>query len=136
MASAGGRAAPDAGGVVSITWNPNEQRRRASSKSLILAALQAAGSRGCTNLELNDIAFRYGGRIFELRHEGHDIPEPTIEGPGVYRYILRPATTVQPGQPGYLASLVPVASIDRGRVIPTPPPTEHEPAATGFLFDL
>ena len=99
---------------MSITWNPNEARRRQSSKSLILAALQQAGSAGCTNLELNDIAFRYGGRIFELRHEGYDIPEPTIEAPGVYRYVLRGERNdaPKPGTPGYLASIKPVASIE------------------------
>jgi hypothetical protein len=121
---------------MSITLsNPNEMRRRASSKALILAALQQAGARGCTNLELNDIAFRYGGRIFELRREGYDIPEPTVEAPGVYRYTLLTAPAApKPGEAGFLASLPVVASIT-GRAIRSAS-TDSTPAATGLLFDL
>jgi len=38
--------------------------------------------------ELNDICFRYGGRILELRRQGHDIE--TIQlGAGEFAYRLR-----------------------------------------------
>jgi hypothetical protein len=118
---------------MSLTYagNPNEMRRRQSSKAQILAALQAAGSRGCTNDELNAVAYRYGGRIKELRDDGHDI-ESINEGAGLFRYVLHVPARIKPGQPGYLASLPVLASIT-GRpvrpVAPTAPATD-----SGRLF--
>jgi hypothetical protein len=53
-----------------------------------LALLQAAGPTGVTNLVLNEIAFRYGGRLFELRKQGYDI-ETKAEGESVFRFILK-----------------------------------------------
>lgn len=110
--------------------NPNEARRRASSKALIVAALKAAGPRGCSNDELNAIAFRYGGRIHEARKDGHDI-ESIHEHDGSWRFVLHePARTAapRPGEPGYLRSLPVVASIT-GR--PVRLPTDSEPTAIG-----
>lgn len=116
--------------------NQNELRRRASSRILILDALTAAGARGCTNVELSAIALRFGGRIFELKKQGHNITDPVCEGGGVYRYTLQAPVAPQPGQPGWLASLPVVASIDRrGRVQPTAPP-DSAPVIGGLLFDL
>jgi hypothetical protein len=112
-----------------------EQARRTYNRDHALEALTVAGARGVSNIDLMAIAgARAGARVQELRDRGHVI-DCVHETGGQWRYILRPVTPA-PGQPGYLASLVPVASIDRGRVIPTPPPTGHEPAATGLLFDL
>ena len=109
---------------MSITFagNPNEARRRASSKAQILAACKAAGPTGCTNAELNAISFRYGGRIHELRQQGHVI-ESVDEHDGAWRFILRPSP--QPGSPGYLASL---PAVNPTRVVLVDPGV---PAATG-----
>lgn len=45
-----------------------ELERRKSKKARILALLQSRES--VTNVDLNDIAFRFGARIKELRDEG------------------------------------------------------------------
>lgn len=114
--------------------NPNEARRRASSKALILAALREAGPRGCSNRDLNDIAFRYGGRLEELRTAGHDI-ESIDEGGGWWRYVLHEPARIKPGTPGFLASLPAVASIT-GRAIPAPAVPDSAPGGNRTLFDL
>ena len=62
--------------------------KREGQRDKILALLQAAGPRGVTNLLLNEVAFRYGGRIFELRKLGWDI-STVCEGESVYRFVLR-----------------------------------------------
>ena len=65
---------------------PAEAARRLSAKERVLLRLQAGPA---TNVELNAICYRYGGRIHELRGEGYLIdPEPL--GRGVFRYTLRP----------------------------------------------
>jgi hypothetical protein len=70
-------------------------RDRRTQAELILAAMQEAGDKGVTNLDLNKICFRYGGRIFDLREQGHNIV--TInEGKGVFRFVLKPR--IQPVQ--------------------------------------
>jgi len=58
-----------------------------SKKALILSKLLARGRAGVTNLELNEICFRYGGRIFDLRKEGWDI-ETKQESESLFRFIL------------------------------------------------
>lgn len=65
-----------------------EKQHQDSRKLAILKLLKEAGLRGMTNLELNEICFRYGGRLFELRKEGFDI-ETKAEGAGVYRFIFK-----------------------------------------------
>lgn len=104
---------------MTITWNPNEARRRASARVLAFEALAAAGSAGVTNHDMMRVAgSRAGARVQELRDEGHVITCTHVEG-GLYRYVLHADSRPRPGQPGYLASLVPVASIDpRTRVTP------------------
>ena len=115
---------------MSITLaNPNEMRRRASSKALILDALTTAGAKGCTNGDLNDISFRYGARILELRQAGHAI-ESIHEHDGTWRFVL--TTGPRPGEPGFLASLPVLASIT-GRAIPAPATADDTPAP-GCLF--
>jgi len=47
-----------------------EAARLDSSKARILARLREGPA---SNVELNAIAFRFGGRIHELRHEGYTI---------------------------------------------------------------
>jgi hypothetical protein len=120
--------------------NPNEMRRemarRRTHKAAILELLQARGPLGATNVELVDPNVggmrACGARIPELRAEGYDISDAINEGGGLFRYVLR--TGPKPGTPGYLASLVPVASIT-GRAIParTTTTTDNTPPP-GFLF--
>ncbi len=78
--------------------NLNELRRRESSKALILAALETAGPSGCSNGELNDISFRYGGRICELRKAGYRIAS-IDEGEGHWRFVLDATPTAQQRRP-------------------------------------
>ncbi len=114
---------------MTITWNPNEQRRRASSRVLILDALVTAGAKGVTNGFLNDISFRYGARLLELRQAGHDV-ESIFVGAGLWRFVLHvPARTVspQPGTPGYLRSLPITAAIETK-------PRRSEERGDGWLF--
>ena len=62
--------------------------KQASQRDRILELLKAAGPRGVTNIILNEVAFRYGGRIHELRKVGWDI-ETICEGESIFRFILR-----------------------------------------------
>jgi len=107
----------------------DELTRRASSKDRILEALRAAGATGCTNHELNVISYRYGARILDLRKAEYRI-DSIHEHDGTWRFVLR-TDTPQPGQPGFLASLPVVASINpRVRVTPTTDDTPRD----GCLF--
>ena len=63
-----------------------EQARRGSSRAAVLARLKAGSA---TNVELNDICFRYGARIFELRRLGYRITRTPVSG-GFCRYTLEP----------------------------------------------
>lgn len=99
--------------------NPNalrrEHARRRSNRELALEALMRAGERGVSNIDLMAIAgSRAGGRVDELRQQGHRITCEQVER-GVYRYTLH-----------------------TGRGIPTRSALpDHSPAATGgLLFDL
>lgn len=69
--------------------------RLGSQRDVILALLLDHGQTGITNIELNKVAFRYGGRIFELRRMGHAI-ETAPEGGGVFRFTLRPGLAREP----------------------------------------
>ena len=61
--------------------------KRQNQRERILALLQAAGNTGVTNLVLNQICFRFGARIHELRQDCWDI-ETKAEGESVFRFIL------------------------------------------------
>src|ERR1051326_269002 len=50
-----------------------EVERNQQNKQKVLDALRKAGSAGMSNTELNEICFRYGARIFDLRREGYQI---------------------------------------------------------------
>lgn len=69
-------------------------RDRATQAKAVLAAITTAGRHGVTNLELNKLCLRYGGRIFELRQEGHNIKGEN-EGKGIWRFTLHPPEPVQ-----------------------------------------
>ena len=62
-----------------------------SQRDRILKLLQCYGKHGVTNVELNKICFRYGGRIHELRKRGWEI-ETKREAEGLFRFILRGKT--------------------------------------------
>ena len=64
-----------------------EAKRLNSAKNRILEALKAAGSKGCSNKELSEIALNYGARVRELRNDGWEIPDTRIDN-GVFRYVL------------------------------------------------
>lgn len=40
-----------------------------------------------TNTDLNNVAYRYGSRLHDLRREGHNIQHEYVK-PGVFRYWL------------------------------------------------
>ena len=89
-----------------------EQTRRANNRQRVLDALRQAGPNGCTNVELVTIGGMraVGGRLTELRADGYDI-ETVREGGGLFRFVLHEPARLQPGMPGYLASLPAVNSI-------------------------
>lgn len=63
---------------------PAEADRRDTQRQAILDRLRRGPA---TNLELNQIAFRYSARLHELRQAGHSIKTERGEG-GVCRYSL------------------------------------------------
>ena len=66
---------------------PREERARLNRQAeAVLARLRRGPA---TNVELNEIAFRYSARIEELRKAGHRIErEPVAGQKGVNRYRL------------------------------------------------
>ncbi|MET3349001.1 UNVERIFIED_ORG: hypothetical protein ABID57_000670 [Arthrobacter sp. UYEF1] len=68
---------------------PNQRER-------ILQMLEDAGEEGVTNLALNTVAYRYGGRLFELRQDGYRIRSSHVKGP-VWRFTLLPQDSANPG---------------------------------------
>lgn len=58
--------------------------RTAGSRQQVLDVLKTKGR--VTNLTLNEVAFRYGARIHELRKEGHRIKSERLPIPGVWLY--------------------------------------------------
>ena len=115
--------------------NHNELRRelarRTSNKAAVLELLRKRREAGATNVELVEIGGMraVGARLTELRAEGHDI-ETIREGGGLFRFRIHEPARVQPGQPGYLASL-PVAEINGGYVFPP----KHLDPSTGLPPD-
>jgi hypothetical protein len=67
--------------------------RRPSQRDRILDLLRERGSAGATNVELNAICYRYGGRLFELRKCGFTIRTESLGG-GLFKFYLmaEPAT--------------------------------------------
>lgn len=60
-----------------------EKVRRRSAKERILEQFQFAIT--LTNVQLNEICYRYGARIHELRKEGHVIEKHRVDS-GLYAY--------------------------------------------------
>jgi hypothetical protein len=67
-----------------------EEKDRRVQREKVLAALRRARSTGCTNGELNEICFRYGARIWEMRHDPENpLKISTVrEGKSQFRYFL------------------------------------------------
>lgn len=79
----------------------SETTRRQNNAARVLVYLQAHGA--ATNAELIEIGgIRYGGRLFELRRQGHDIRTEPLHG-GLVRYTYH--GYVQPGQMSLLAGV-------------------------------
>lgn len=70
-----------------------ELQRRQSSKERILALLQERGE--ADSDMLNKIAFRFGGRIEELRKAGYQIRTERIKD-GLFRYVYEGKKTRPP----------------------------------------
>lgn len=62
-------------------------RYRMNQSEKILALLEKAGDRGVLNTSLNQIAFRYGARLHELRKQGYMISTIYV-APGLFRFVL------------------------------------------------
>jgi len=63
------------------------QIRSSRQRERILELLLERGSEGVTNVELNEVCFRYGARIWELRRAGHNIHTANL-GEGLFRFTL------------------------------------------------
>lgn len=59
----------------------------ANQREKILQILEDRGEAGVLNIELNEIAFRYGGRLHELRQDGYRIRTTHIKN-SVWRFTL------------------------------------------------
>jgi hypothetical protein len=65
----------------------HSQVRESGQRGRILELLQERGTEGATNIELNEICFRYGARLWELRRAGHNIRTENL-GDGLFRFVL------------------------------------------------
>ena len=64
-----------------------DDERCGSQRDEILSFLEARGPDGATNAELNEIGFRYGARLWELRRMGWRIRTESL-GDGLYKFTL------------------------------------------------
>lgn len=76
----------------------------ANQREKILKMLEDAGDEGVTNLALNTVAYRYGGRLFELRQDGYRIRSSHVKG-SVWRFTLLPQDKANPGSMQVAAEL-------------------------------
>jgi len=83
-------------GTGDLFASQQEADRRQSQRAAILALLRERGAAGVSNVELNAVGFRYGGRIFELRRAGHAIAT-VCEGAGRFRFVLHAGSSVERG---------------------------------------
>lgn len=95
---------------------------RSTAKSRVLAALKNAGRIGCTTAQLCDPSVggvRFGGRVKELRDEGHEIERFYVRS-GSHRYVLANVGAVTPSGP---------------QAAPETPEAPSEAAESSGLFD-
>jgi hypothetical protein len=64
-----------------------DTQRQHSQRDQILFLLEARGSVGVTNRELNEVGYRYGARLWELKKEGYLIRTDALGG-GFYKFTL------------------------------------------------
>ncbi|WP_285250227.1 hypothetical protein [Pseudarthrobacter sp. fls2-241-R2A-168] len=76
----------------------------ANQREKILKMLEAAGEQGVTNIQMNKTAYRYGGRLFELRQDGYRIRSGHVKG-SVWRFTLLPQDKANPGSMQVAAEL-------------------------------
>lgn len=92
----------------------SESLRRASSRDRVLELFQARGI--VTNVELNQVCYRYGGRIHELRKLGYVI-ETGEKHQGIVSYSFhgqRAVTQRMLWEPSAAAGVTDT-SVERGR---------------------
>lgn len=58
-----------------------------NQKTKILNLLRERKESGATNIELNDICFRYGARIADLRADGYTIQSIKVKG-SKWKFVL------------------------------------------------
>lgn len=63
-------------------------QKKQSQKEKIYNLLSQAGNVGVSNYDLNNICFRYGARIQELRQEGYNIESKKVVG-SMWKFILK-----------------------------------------------
>ncbi|AYP68290.1 hypothetical protein PQE75_gp189 [Bacillus phage vB_BcoS-136] len=68
--------------------NKKEEARIEKKQVQILNALRNAGNNGITNVELSEIALRYGGYLGKLYEQGYKIDRESVGEKGVHKYIL------------------------------------------------
>lgn len=71
--------------------------RSPNQREKIVNLLRERGPTGASNRELNELCFRYGARIWELRRAGYDVVT-LREGNGAFRFVLRPGP-IEPKRP-------------------------------------
>lgn len=64
-----------------------EKKRLETKRGQILNLLRSRGSEGITNVELSDVALRYGGHLGKLYELGYKIKKEPL-GDGIFRYTL------------------------------------------------
>jgi hypothetical protein len=64
-----------------------DDERHSSQRDEILQRLRKRGRDGVLNSELNEICYRYGARLWELRKAGWVIVTQSLGG-GLYKFIL------------------------------------------------
>lgn len=73
----------------------SEFDRRNRHAAVILGLLRVAGAAGVTNRQLVAVSHRFGGRILDLRQDGHVIEKEHL-GAGLWRYWLVERVEVTP----------------------------------------
>jgi hypothetical protein len=82
------REAAFSGPLQSVIKFDDDPDKTEAQKQAVLDRLRKAGRLGCTNVELNGICFRYGARIFDLRHDDGFVIVTTQEKGRVFRFTL------------------------------------------------
>lgn len=71
-----------------------ELYRPTTQKERILDKLERAGAKGVSNIDLNQICFRYSARLKDLRDEGYQISTIRVKD-SIFTFILHKQETSQ-----------------------------------------